>query len=169
MPEYQHLTNEELLHLAEQRRELTEEAVLSLDAELSKRKISAADIQSYRAEFAAAKEADSLQIGTLGVVHTFGAGRKLFGKSNRIVDSLTGFETYDTTLWFLLFWFPIFPVATYTIRREIQPWWNIFSPDEFTVLQRHPRNWEQILLTWIKAVGVLIVLRLIMLWFVHRS
>jgi hypothetical protein len=76
-----------------------------------------------------------------------------------LVGSSGVFEHYNTTLWFVILWVPIFPIATYTVRRELEPWWGgVSASDE--IAQRHPRNWEQILLTWVKASLTLFALRL---------
>jgi hypothetical protein len=58
MPEYQLLTDDELLHLAEQRDELTDAAQQALDTELRNRHIAITDLQSYRAETAAVKKGE---------------------------------------------------------------------------------------------------------------
>jgi len=50
MPGYQGLTDDELLHLGEESDQLTEEARLELEAELSRRKLSSRDVDSYRLE-----------------------------------------------------------------------------------------------------------------------
>jgi len=47
MAEYQHLTERDLLHLAEQKQQLTDDARPALDGELSRRQLSSSDIDSY--------------------------------------------------------------------------------------------------------------------------
>jgi hypothetical protein len=71
------------------------------------------------------------------------------------------------------FWFPIFPLGSYRIRRLFRRPWNLCASDEFHVLQKFPqRNWEQILVTWVKAMLALLVLRLavpfVLHYFVYR-
>src|SRR4029077_17966698 len=58
--EYQNLTADELLHVAEERERLTQEARLALDGELYRRKLSPSDIDSYRVQREAADKADRL-------------------------------------------------------------------------------------------------------------
>jgi hypothetical protein len=53
LPEYQHLTDEELLHLTEATDQLTDDARMSLKAEISRRRLSSFDIDSYKLKSAA--------------------------------------------------------------------------------------------------------------------
>ena len=69
-------------------------------------------------------------------------------------------EEYDTTLWFAVLWFPVYPIATYTVRRDVERWLGIALASEPSSLQRHPRHWEQILPTWVKAAALLLAIRL---------
>jgi hypothetical protein len=155
MPEYQHLTDDELLHLAEDREQLTDEACLALDAELNRRRLASSDIQSYRQQRETAEKADDLERAAPTYIFRAGLGKKFLGKTNRKRDPSGLFESYDSTLWFVALWFPVFPIATYTVRRDFEKWLGfVFASDPIAV-ERHSRNWEQILLTWIKAVLVL--------------
>jgi len=158
--EYQHLTEDELLHLAEDREQLTDDARLALDAELSRRRLRPSDIEAYRIECEAADKAERLKRVARFYIHRVGLGKKFLGKTNRYRDPSGLFERYDTTLWFVILWVPIFPIATYTVRRDLERWWGGVSASDEIALERHPRNWEQILLTWVKASAVLLALRL---------
>ena len=160
MAEYQHLTADELLHLAEERQLLTDEARRALDGELSRRRLSPSDIESYRLQCAAADKAYKLSRATPRYISHVGLGRKLLGKSNRRRDPGGSFEQYDTTLWFVVLWFPVFPIATFTVRRELERWLGLTVASSEVTIERHPRNWEQILLTWVKAALVVLALRL---------
>jgi len=169
MAEYQHITEDELLHLAEDREHLTDEARLALDAELRRRRLSPSDIDAYRLARDAADNDEKLKGATRFYIHNVGLGKKFLGKTNHHRDLTDSFEQYDTTLWFVVLWFPFFPIATYTVRRELDRWLGmvIAASDEIAV-ERHPRNWEQILLTWVKAAALLLALRLaFMIWLHH--
>ncbi|PYX37158.1 MAG: hypothetical protein DMG75_07980, partial [Acidobacteria bacterium] len=78
---------------------------------------------------------------------------------------------FDTTLWFLLLLFPLFPLGAYRLHRQRREnWWQrIMAAPDFVVVDKLSRNWEQILGTWIKAAAVLFLLRLIMVWLVYRT
>ena len=160
MSEYQHLNADQLLHLAEEREQLTDEARLALDAELNQRKLSLSDIESYRLHREAAEKVDSLRRAVRSYIPNVGMGKKFLGKAKRHRDGSGLFEQYDATLWFVVLWLPIFPIATYTVRRDLEKWWGGVSASDVIALERHPRNWEQILLTWVKAASVLLALRL---------
>jgi tRNA(fMet)-specific endonuclease VapC len=158
--EYQNLTQGELLHLAEDKEQLTDEARLALDGELKVRRLSSSDIDSYRLQREAVEKADKLKRAAPSYIHSVGLGKKFFGKTNRHRDTESLFEQYDTTLWFVVLWFPVFPIATYTVRRDLERWLGMLVASDPVAIERHPRNWEQILLTWVKAAAVLLALRL---------
>jgi hypothetical protein len=98
MIEYQHLTADELLHLAEGREQLTDEARLALEAELSRRNLSPPDIESYRQQRESTEKDDKLKRGVRGYIPEVGLGKKFLGKTNRHRDPSGLFEQYDTTL-----------------------------------------------------------------------
>lgn len=166
--EYQHLTGDELLHLAEDREHLTDDARLALDAELSRRKLAPSDVDAYRTEREASEKAENLKRVARFYIHSVGLGKKFLGKSNHHRDPGGSFEHYDATLWFVVLWVPVFPIATYTVRRDLERWWGGLSASDEIGLERHPRNWEQILLTWVKASAVLLALRLTFLLMVQH-
>lgn len=170
MAEYQHLTPDELLHLAEEREQLTDEARVALDAELSRRRLSLSDIDSYRLQREAAEKADKLKRAVRSYIPDVGLGKKFLGKANRHRDPSGLFERYDTTLWFVVLWLPVYPIATYTVRRDLERWLGMVVASDAVALERHPRNWEQILLTWVKASALLLALRLaFLMWWHHVS
>jgi hypothetical protein len=100
MADYQHLTADELLHLAEESERLTDEARLALDSELSQRRLSPADIDSYRLRRETADESDKLKRARPSYIHNVALGKRFFGKTNRLRDTENLVEQYDTTLWF---------------------------------------------------------------------
>ena len=155
-PEYEHLTEDELLHLAEERRTLTDEAAMRLDAELRRRGLDHEQVQSYACEsekIAREKKTDVRP----RLLH--GIGTKFYGRANHTHDPRRRVQEYDTTLWFVLLFFPVIPLGTYRIKQLFRAAWNPFASDSVRVLERKALNWEQILVTWIKAVGIVIVLR----------
>ncbi len=168
MPEYQLLTDDELLHLGEEGDQLTEEARLDLEAELSRRKLSSRDVDTYRLEREVAEKSDELNRATPRFVHHGGVGQMFLGKTNRRRDPSGLFEQYDATLWFVVFWLPVFPIATYTVRRTLERWLSLAWAGGEIAVERRPRNWEQILLTWVKATAVVLVLRLVFLLVVRH-
>jgi len=84
-------------------------------------------------------------------IPNLGLGTKFLGKTNRSRDTSGSFEQYDSTLWFVVLWFPIFPIATFTVKRDLERWMGFTASSDEVAIERQPRNWEQILLTWVKA------------------
>lgn len=84
-------------------------------------------------------------------IPNLGLGTKFLGKTNRRRDTSGSFEQYDSTLWFVVLWFPIFPIATFTVKRDLERWMGFTASSDEVAIERQPRNWEQILLTWVKA------------------
>lgn len=158
MPEYKNLTRDELMRVALERGQLTEEAQLALDAEIGARRISPVDLASFRTESLAAQAQQDRKIGP--ITTSAHIGKKFFGRKNLSHDPRLRVEEFDTTLWFFALWFPVFPIGTYRIRRLYHRRWSLGTSDAFHVLQKYrERDWEQILLTWLKAMLVLLLLR----------
>jgi hypothetical protein len=173
VPDYRHLTDDELLHLAEQRNQLTDDAQLALNAELNSRKLSSADIDTYRTGREEAEKADELRRART-TYYNRGWAKKFLGKANRRRDESGTFEEYESTLWFVVWLFPVFPIGTFTVRRDIKRRLGLEWKGPEVALERQPRNWEQILLTWVETVAVLLLVRLLFLllsyhpgWFDH--
>ncbi|HEY1264576.1 MAG TPA: hypothetical protein VGF06_13705 [Terriglobales bacterium] len=150
---YQQLSDDEILNIARDEADLTDEAKTALALELSRRNIASADIQTYSAEtqvLEAAEEQKRAQL--LASRHN----RKFLGKANFVSDHGSGSEEYDATLWLVAFWFPWVPLGSYRVRRNRaqERWWNIFDPN-ITILHKLPLNWEQILRTWLIAACIL--------------
>lgn len=159
MPDYHQLMADELLHLAEEREQLTQEARLALDGKLNRRKLSPSDLDSYRVQREAANKADLLKRAVPKYIPHGGLGKKFLGKTNRRREASGLSEEYETTLWLVVLWFPIFPIATFTVKRELERWLGLTVASSEVAIERHPRNWEQILLTWVKAALVVLALR----------
>ena len=70
-----------------------------------------------------------------------------FGKGNRSYDPETGLERFKTTVFVVLFWFPLIPRGTYLVERKRTP------PDGVFGLERLPLDWEQVLKVWVVAAG----------------
>ncbi len=158
MPQYEHLTDDELVNLADQREDLTEEARSQLEVELKHRNITPEVLVSL----SKIRKTEDCQIDTLGL-SAHGCGKKLFAKKVHNYNALSGDEDIETTLWAVVFWFPVAPLASYLIRRKRREnWWQrSWQQSEMTVLQRLPLNWGQVITTWIK--GLVFALALLLL------
>jgi|ERR1035438_839904 hypothetical protein len=161
MPDYQYPTQDELLNLAQQRDQLTDEARVELDSEISKRGIGTAEMVSYARELLARQKAVEPRAKRSKNFYET-SNKRFIGKRNRKPDPRSRVEEFDTTSWFV-FWIPAFPIGSYRIRRRFRRWWNPCPPRRVHILKTRLRDWEQILLTWVKAAAALLVLGLVLL------
>jgi|SRR5579871_228998 len=166
MEQYQDLTEDELLNLASEKEQLTDEARLALESELARRHLSEPEVNAYKRQCADDDEAEKLRRARRQTVR--GLGRKFMGKTNRRRDPSGLFELSESTLWLVVFWFPVYPIATYTVRRDLERWLGMTFPYDEIALERHPRDWEMILLTWVKASALVLGLRLMFLVMMHH-
>lgn len=158
MPDYQYLTRDELLNLAQQRDQLTDEARFELDSEIGKRKIAAIEISGYARETLAQRDAAERRRKRSRTYYE-GRNNRFIGKTNPKLDARLRVEEFDTTLWLVIL-ISVFPLASYRIRRRHRRWWNPFPSARLHVLETKPRDWEQILWTWVKTAAILLGLGL---------
>jgi hypothetical protein len=95
-----------------------------------------------------AKAENERTLGKLGVFHLFGVRRIRLGNADRVYDPETGLERFRTTVFIVLFCFPLIPTGTYLVERKRRG-----SPDELKVLEKLRLDWEQILKIWVVAAG----------------
>jgi len=168
MPEYQSLTDDEVLQIATEREQLTDDARSMLDSELALRKLSIKDVQSQKIAYERAEKLERARLGhKILSQRTFsrrGFGINFFGKTNVRRDPAGHFEEYDATQWVVILWIPVFPVATCTVHRTRSRWLGLTFKSAPQIIARHARNWEQILLTWVKTAAILLGLRLVLLF-----
>jgi hypothetical protein len=146
--EYRDKTDKELLRLALVREQLTAEAKDVLSSELARRRInSGAHLDVARNEEQERKAENDSSLGTLGFVPLFGAGRMRFGKADRVSDPETGLERFKTTVFVVLFFFPLIPTGTYLVERDRS------LPYKVNGLERLPLDWVQVLKVWVVAAG----------------
>jgi hypothetical protein len=152
--EYGTKTDEELLRLALEPDELTDEARFALSAELRTRGIDTPTrLAALRNEEESRKDEQAKNIGRMGLLHPYGIGRSRFGKADYRFDSQSGLEEFVTTVFVVLLWFPLIPTGTYRIQRK-----RAFFSGQMTVLEKLPLDWEQVLKVWVIAAGSLLLL-----------
>jgi hypothetical protein len=152
--EYQSKSDEELLRLELVSEHLTPEATAALQDELVRRQINGTGrIDNFREQEAQRQKEQAKDPGRLFFVHTFGAGRGRFGKAHYVYDSETGMERFTTTVFVILFYFPLVPTGTYLAERKR----GLFS-NPIIFLEKLPLDWEQILRVWVVAAGSLLAL-----------
>jgi len=151
--EYRTKADKELLRLALIPGQLTPEANSALAGELARRRIdSGASLDAARREEQERKAENEKSLGTLGFIHFLGVGRMRFGKGDRTYDSATGIERFKTTVFIVLFCFPLIPTGTYLVERKRG------LPDELVGLERLRLDWEQVLKVWVVAAGSILAL-----------
>jgi len=158
LPNYQHLTLDELLNLAQDRDELTDEARLQLEAELAARKVTGQEIESYARETAAQERVKQRRTERSSFLYET-RNKQFLGKNNRYHDPRERIEEFDTTLWFTV-WIPIIPLGSYRIRRRFRKWWNPCPIGKLHILGTRPLDWKQIFLTWGKTALIVLILEL---------
>jgi hypothetical protein len=152
--QYGSRTDEELLRLALDPEQLTPEANAVLNDELARRRINNAEqLLTFREQEEQPNEEQSRNTGKLFVIHPYGIGRKRFGKGGCIYSPETGMERFKTTVFVVLFWFPLIPTGTFLVERERR-----FLPNQMIVLEKLDLDWEQVLKVWVVASATLLAL-----------
>jgi hypothetical protein len=152
--EYQSKTDEELLRLAMHADQLTPEADVALKNELAKRRINDKDrLEAFRKQEEQNKIEADKDPGKLFLIHSYGVGRKRFGKAECSYDPETKMDRFKTTVFVVVFWLPLIPTGTYLVERRRE-----FLSNEMTVLEKVSLDWEQILKVWVVAAGIILAL-----------
>jgi hypothetical protein len=155
--EYEHKTDEELLRLALDSEQLIPEANSALNSELVRRRINTAErLAAFRDQEEQRKQQERKDPGRLFLLVPYGIGRKRFGEAERTRNDETGRERFKTTVFFVLFWFPLIPTRTFIVERKLG-----FRPEQISILENVPLDWEQVLKVWVTAASTLLVLVLI--------
>jgi hypothetical protein len=154
---YENKTEEELLRLQLDAKDLTPEATVALTNELTRRRITPLRLQSFRNEERERKEELSKQIGRLFIHGHFGVGRWYLGKSQRSYDASIGKERFKTTIFILFLWLPLIPTGTYLIERKPG-----YFTRKITVLRKVSLDWAQVLRVWLFTAVCLLALALVL-------
>jgi hypothetical protein len=152
--EYQSKTDEELLRLALDAADLTPEANVVLNNELSRRRVNSPErLAAFRVEEDQRREEERKEAGSLFVLHPYGFGRDRFGKADRVYDPTARLERFKTTVFVVLIWFPLIPTGTFLVEKKR----SLFSR-QVTILRRLPLDWEQVLFVWVVATTILLAI-----------
>jgi hypothetical protein len=154
---YRELDDDALLRIAADRRDLTPEAAMVLDAELSSRCLRQTQIDDLAQQDRAveAREVRARARANRRIVFRGGFGFEYYGRSN--MQRRMGTEIYAATLFFIVLWFPIIPVGTYRVIRSRSAWWSGSSPK---VVEKLPLDWNQVLHVWTKALLIVLAIAL---------
>jgi hypothetical protein len=146
--DYPGKTDDELLGLGLEADFLTADAPGALSGELRRRKLdSPARLTEFSRERNYYKHLDDVNLGNLtpSLLLTRGIGRRAYGRSNVEIRGTS--EEYDTTVFAVVFFFPLVPMGTYRFSREQ-------GRKQFQVLEKKPIDRSQVALVWVKALAV---------------
>jgi hypothetical protein len=145
---YTLLNDDELLNIAADRADLSS-ARWALDAEMARRGFTFQQAEENAAEVE--RTEGQRTVASIGAFHLYGIGKSLWGQAHRVRDEQAATVEYDATLWMTLFWFPVFPLCRLRVRK------NLHGVSKLEFVANRPRNWLQIGLTWLCAVGVVLI------------
>ena len=155
---YQQMTDEELLRLSSDTGSLVVEAQMALSAELQRRHL---DSQETRAQF---QEEEKRHIAEVSFDVSSGASiglhyfkKRPYGKADRQKRGTE--EEYDTTLFGVVFHFPLLPLGTFRVVRDL-------NSKHLRALEKKPLRWSQVWFTWFKAVVVVVAIISLLAWLV---
>lgn len=150
---YRSKSDDDLMRLALDTDHLTDDAKNALSVVLASRGLASKErLDEFRKEEAHAKETEEKNIGLLW--DWYGFGRRRYGKWDYGYDEASKVETFTTTAYITLLYFPVIPTGTYRIQRRKR-----FLSYKSNVLEKLPLNWTQILGTWafVSVCSLLIV------------
>ena len=157
---YAEKSDDELLRLQLDSKDLTLHASAALTEELARRGIGTRDhLNAFSERERQRKQEQSANPGNLFIISRLGIGRWYFGKRDRTIESLTKIERFRTTVFILFLWFPLILTGSYLIEKQ-----RGFFSNKIKVLSRLPLDWEQVVKVWAVAFSSLLVL----IWLIRR-
>jgi hypothetical protein len=149
VPDYSAKSDDELLSLALEANLLTDEARGALSAELRRRNLDSPEqLANFSQEQIHYKHLEDIDIGNLGL-SGHGMGRRLYGRSNVEIHGTA--EEYNSTVFAVVFFFPLVPMGAYRLLREQ-------GSKEFRVLAKKPVDWIEVGIVWLKALAIVAVI-----------
>lgn len=162
--EYETKTDEELLHLAIDPSQLTDEANQALAGELRKRGLDKnGQITTFRQEENKRKQEEENSIGRMWLWHRSGIGRQRFCKGDYSFDPSTEIEEFTTTVFILIFWLPLIPTGTYRVSRNKKS-----LSSHLRGIAKLPLNWEQVMQVWLVILAGILLLILALKFIDHH-
>lgn len=145
---YAEITDEELLRLALVPDQLTDDANLALNAELSARGLGKPEhLARFHTQEEERKREVARQTGQFFLIAPYGIGRMRFGRAARRFDSESGLEEFTTTVFTVLLWMPLIPTGTYRVLGK-----RGFRPRKIHVMEKLPLDWAQVGRVWAAAL-----------------
>ena len=150
---YQQMADDDLLRLSLDLEFLVPEAQNALRLELERRHLASQEVLAQFRE----EEKRRIAEASFDVSQElyYGCGKRLYGKANLEARGLE--IEYDTTLFGLVFYFPLVPLGTFRISRDQ-------NANQTRVLEKKPLLWSQVWLTWLKAVLIAAAIITAIVW-----
>jgi hypothetical protein len=148
-------SDDELLRLALQPELLTQDASTALTSELVKRGINGAErLNIFREHEKQRKEKEAKNPGSLFLPFHYGIGRWHLGKADYKYDSKSGIEQFKTTIFILVFWFPLIPTGSYLVQKK-----RGYFGKRIVILKKLPFDWGQVFKIWgVATIGLVILI-----------
>src|ERR1022692_380719 len=152
IPDYGAKSEDELLSLASDPEAITSEARSALFSELTNRSLNAPSrLEQFKEE-----QRKCLGVDDVSRAHSpliYGMGSKIFGRAH--METIGTRQEYSATVFAVVFYFPLVPLATYRLFREQ-------DSDRSEVLRKIDIDWSQVALVWVKALAI--VAGILVLW-----
>jgi hypothetical protein len=157
---YEGKSDEELLRLQLNIKDLPPDGTVALTNELAKRNIGSPEhLDAFRKDVRRQGAVASRNPGSSFLYFRLGIGRWNLGKANRIYDQRTDIERFSTTIFILFLWFPLIPTGSYWVEQK-----RAGFRKRVTILKKLPLDWSQVLRVWAVALACL----LIVVWVLKR-
>lgn len=140
-----------------------------MESELRRRNLSTSEINAYKRQCADDNEDDKLRRARRQVIPNLGLGKKVpwEDKPTSGPERLLRTVRIDSLVCCSL----VFPFTLSLHTRCVviwERWLGMVLASNEIALDRHPRNWEMILLTWVKASAFILAIRLLFLLLSHH-
>jgi hypothetical protein len=145
---YRQMTDDELLRLALDSESLLPDAQMALSQEVQRRHLDTPErIAQFQEEQKRHIAKTSFDVTELSPLRGF--KKRLYGKANYVRREKE--EEYDTTLFGVVFFFPLLPLGTFRVARNLKS-------KKVEPLEKKELRWSQVWWVWLKAVLAIIVM-----------
>jgi hypothetical protein len=151
--EYENKSDQELLLLAVDPSQLTDNANQALSTELRKRGLASQKINDFRQVESERKQKEENDIGRLWLNTRYGVGRQRFCKGDYSFDLASETEEFTTTVFILILFLPVIPVGTYRVKRNKQSF-----AKQLRGIQKLPLDWGQVMQVWLITMIVVLLI-----------
>lgn len=157
---YRELDDDALLRIAADRKDLTFEATIALEAELSARRLSQSQIDELASGDRLAERREARKTARKKAVNGL---TQLHGHWH--AQRKMNLELYTATSFVTIFWFPLIPIGTFKVlgHRGVRRWYAGYK-----TMEQIPIDWRQVLWIWCRSLLVLFVVVRVLEYFGRR-